>query len=69
MSSTSNLRAHLLRHGLQCQVTPAGRITQAKKTAAIQWYAAVIRASGAAGDADEDEDEEESLDSEQEDDE
>lgn len=46
LSSTTNLRAHLLGHGINCEVTPSGRVSQAIKTATMQWYAALIVASG-----------------------
>ena len=46
MSSTPSLRHHLLGHGLQCQMTAPGRLSQGNKDAVIQWYAAIITASG-----------------------
>lgn len=59
LSSTTNLRAHLLGHGINCEVTPSGRVSQAIKTATMQWYAALIVASGPENEENEEEEEEE----------
>lgn len=59
LSSTTNLRAHLLGHGINCEATPSGRVSQAIKTATMQWYAALIVASGPEKEENEEEVEEE----------
>ncbi|KGO77301.1 hypothetical protein PITC_092610 [Penicillium italicum] len=44
ISATNNLRQHLLRHGVQLAANTAGRLTQAKKDAAIKWYNSLFKA-------------------------
>ncbi|CAI7639302.1 unnamed protein product [Penicillium crustosum] len=43
-SATNNLRQHLIRHGLHLPTSATGRLTQARKDAAIQWYKSLFEA-------------------------
>ncbi|KAJ5954643.1 hypothetical protein N7501_008922 [Penicillium viridicatum] len=43
-SATNNLRQHLIRHGLHLPRSATGRLTQARKDAAIRWYKSLFEA-------------------------
>ncbi|KAJ5406623.1 hypothetical protein N7465_007907 [Penicillium sp. CMV-2018d] len=43
-SATNNLRQHLIRHGLYLPRSATGRLTQARKDAAIRWYNSLFEA-------------------------
>ncbi|CAI7673386.1 unnamed protein product [Penicillium palitans] len=43
-SATNNLRQHLIRHGLHLPTSATGRLTQARKDAAIRWYKSLFEA-------------------------
>ncbi|KGO41242.1 hypothetical protein PEX1_071520 [Penicillium expansum] len=55
ISATNNLRQHLIKHGLQLATNVAGRLTQAKKDAAIKWYNSLFKAEENDGHEDSDE--------------
>lgn len=67
ISATTNLHQHLIRHGAQLATNTSGRLTQAKKDAAIKWYISLLEAEkdddheNGNEDSDEDEDEEGNL--------
>ncbi|KAJ5944553.1 hypothetical protein N7516_004721 [Penicillium verrucosum] len=60
-SATNNLRQHLIRHGYHLPTSATGRLTQARKDAAIRWYKSLFG-------AEEDDDDENSDDDDAEDD-
>ncbi|KAF4761677.1 hypothetical protein N7455_002668 [Penicillium solitum] len=43
-SATNNLRQHLIRHGLRLSTSATGRLTQARKDAAMRWYNSLFEA-------------------------
>jgi AAA ATPase containing von Willebrand factor type A (vWA) domain len=55
-SATNNLRQHLTRHGLHLPTSATGRLTQARKDAAIQWYNSLFEAEEDGDDENSDED-------------
>ncbi|CAI7622964.1 hypothetical protein ACN42_g6627 [Penicillium freii] len=55
-SATNNLRQHLIRHGLHLPTSATGRLTQARKDAAIRWYKSLFEAEEDDDDENSDED-------------